>query len=150
MAAITLQKEEVAMAQLSKISKNNTRIIYHPDGSVKLVALHHTVIYESSPAREDGSRVIAISNGGYNTVTTQTRLNQIFNVEKLPIHYIRAGGVARVRYLTCEGYVLSAQGATWKESELTGNSIMLDILTIGSGDWLKIAKKCRDSFVVLN
>lgn len=138
------------MAQLSKISKNNTRIVYHPDDSVRMVVLYNTVIYESSPVREDGSRTILISNGGHNTVTTQTRLNQIFNVEKLPIHYIRAGGVAMVRYLTCEGYVLSAQGVSWKESELTRNSIMLDILKIGSGDWLKIARQCQDSFVVLN
>lgn len=80
------------MPQTSKLSRNNTTIERHPDGSLKRVTLHRAVIFEMGPVREDGSRVLAISNGGWNTVTTQTRLNQCFSEAGLPLRYSRAGG----------------------------------------------------------
>lgn len=85
------------MPQTSKVSRNNTTIERHPDGSLKRVTLHGTLIFEQGPAREDGSRVLAISNGGYNTVTTQTRLNQCFSEAGLPLRCQRAGGTMAIR-----------------------------------------------------
>lgn len=85
------------MPQTSRVSRNNTTIERHPDGSLKRVTLHQTLIFEQGPAREDGSRVLAISNGGWNTVTTQTRLNQCFRESGLPLRYSRAGGAGAIR-----------------------------------------------------
>lgn len=84
------------MAQQSKVSRNNTSIVRHPDGSLKHVTLHQTVIFEQGPVRSDGSRVLAISNGGWNTATTQTRLNQCFRESGLPLRYSRSKGQASV------------------------------------------------------
>lgn len=123
------------MPQTSKISRNNTTIERHPDGSLKWVTLHQTVIFEMGPVREDGSRVLAISNGGWNTVTTQTRLSQCFRESGLPLYYSRAKGAASVH---CVGSGKSFPMPPY------GRCLMLVVNADG------MIEACRDAFVVVN
>lgn len=68
------------MPQLSKMSKNNTTTTIDGHGRIDSVTLHHTRILEI----DWGKGEITVNTGGYNTVTTQTRLNQAFNQLGLP------------------------------------------------------------------
>jgi hypothetical protein len=129
---LSFGREGLPMPQMKKISKSNTTIERHDDGSVKRAVLHNTVIYESSPIREDGSRVIAICNGGYNTVTTQTRLNQIFNEEGLPLYYSRVGGG------------VTSNGPNEFPVPPYGRTLLLILHADGT------VGECQDAFVVIN
>lgn len=77
------------MPQVSKISKNNTTTTIDGHGRIDSVTLHHTRILEI----DWGKGEITVNTGGYNTVTTQTRLNQAFNQLGLPFRASRKGGV---------------------------------------------------------
>lgn len=81
------------MAQTDRISRNNTRIESGPGG--RQVWLHKTCILEE---RADGS--IRLYTGGWNTVTTRTRINQAANEWRLGFQVGFAGGrfTARVRF----------------------------------------------------
>lgn len=80
------------MAQLSKISRNNTTVSRDSMGRVTAVTLHATRILS---VNWDAKRVVWYT-GGYNTVTTQTRMNQTFNECGLPFIAVRSGGNFRV------------------------------------------------------
>lgn len=73
------------MAQLQKISKNNTTTTLDGHGRIDSVTLHHTRILEI----DWGKGEITVNTGGHNTVTTQTRLNQAFNQLGLPFRAAR-------------------------------------------------------------
>lgn len=92
MAAVALQAEEAAMAQLSRISKNNTKIYKDEEGRINQVWLHNTCILEI----DWNKRVFRWYVGGWNTVTSQTRMNQAFNQLGIPHCASRKGGVFRV------------------------------------------------------
>ena len=86
------------MAQTSRISRNNTTIERDQQGRITRVTLYRTpvvtVLYLSC-----GKREVSINNGGYNTVTTQTRVNQTLSVLGVKARYSRAGGEGKVGYL---------------------------------------------------
>ncbi|MGL5934100.1 MAG: hypothetical protein ACRCZI_00605 [Cetobacterium sp.] len=79
------------MAQTTKISKNNTAIVKHADGS-RAVVLHSTEIVR---VYSDGA--IKLDNGGWVTVTTATRMNQVANEWGLGFAVGRKKGVMSVR-----------------------------------------------------
>lgn len=79
------------MPQLRKISKNNTTVERDSMGRVTAVTLHSTRILNINW----GERTVFVYTGGWNTVTTQTRLNQAFNESGIPIRVSRKGGVMR-------------------------------------------------------
>lgn len=101
------------MANMQRISKNNTAVAYHADGSVRSVTLHNTVIFQQTEPDADGVRIIAIDNGGYNSVTTQTRLNQIFNELGLPLNYSRSGGVGTIHQQSSGFCWTLGHGGVW-------------------------------------
>lgn len=72
------------MPRMQKISRNNTVVIDKP--GLFDVWLHGHKILSIV-----GNEVV-VDNCGYNTVMTQTRLNQAFNERRLPLHYSRRNG----------------------------------------------------------
>lgn len=80
------------MAQTRRISKNNTRIVRHPDGS-RGVFLYQTEIVTVRP---DGS--VRLRTGGWKTSTTRARMNQVANEWGLGYSVSFAGGDFTVRY----------------------------------------------------
>lgn len=132
------------MPQISKVSRNNTTIVRHEDGSLKRVTLHNTVVFEQGPARSDGSRIVAISNGGWNTVTTQTRINQCFRESRLPMYYSRTNGGSVTINTTTNG-----EGGFRKTLPMPphGRCVILERAAhYAGGGW----KQCADAFVVVN
>lgn len=91
------------MAQLSKISRNNTKVYRDSHGRIVELWLHNTCILQI----DWNERRASICTGGWPTVTTQTRLNQAFNEIGLPFRASRAGGVFTVfrRDLTQDFYL---------------------------------------------
>jgi hypothetical protein len=88
------------MAQTSKISSNNTTIERDDQGRIVRVTLYQTVVV-TILYLACGKREVSINNGGYNTVTTQTRVNQVFNELGIRARYLRAGGIGRVEFGGC-------------------------------------------------
>lgn len=133
------------MPQTRKVSRNNTTIQRHEDGSLKRVTLHQTVIFEQGQVREDGSRVLAISNGGWNTVTTQTRLNQCFRESGLPLYYSRAKGKASVTITT----VTNGEGGFRETVDMPpfGRALILERSPRYQGGGWRVS---TDAFVVVN
>ena len=80
------------MAQLSKISKNNTKVYRDFDGRIVEVWLHNTCILQI----DWNKHIMSVCTGGWPTVATQTRLNQAFNEIGLPFYARRAGGVITI------------------------------------------------------
>lgn len=67
------------MAQTHRISKNNTKI-QNLDGKT-IVTLHQTQIVILNHA----ARTATLNSGGFQTVTTRTRMTQVFNEMRLGI-----------------------------------------------------------------
>lgn len=65
------------MGQTSRISTNNTKVTHNAEGWS--VQLHNTVI-----VRREGN-TIHIDTGGWNTVTTRGRINQVSN--EMGLHF---------------------------------------------------------------
>lgn len=124
-------------ANPNKVSKNNTTIVRHEDGSLKRVTLHKTVVFEQGPLQADGTRIICLSNGGWNTVTTQTRINQCFSESKLPLRYTRKAG-GSVRW-----YWVSGLGESFPMPPY-GRCLLLVYHSDGT------VAEANDSFVVVN
>ena len=61
------------MSQTNRISKNNTKIVRNDDGSTS-VFLHGTEIVKIWNSGE-----ITLNSGGWMTVTTKARMNQVSN-----------------------------------------------------------------------
>ena len=59
------------MGQTNRSSRNNTRITVDPDGT-RTVRLHRTDIVKVSPNGD-----IVLNSGGWQTVTTKARINQV-------------------------------------------------------------------------
>jgi hypothetical protein len=65
------------MGQMNRISKNNTKVSHNADGSIA-VRLHNTNVVTI----ENGT--ITLDSGGWKTVTTKARMNQVANELNLP------------------------------------------------------------------
>lgn len=74
------------MAQTQRISRNNTAIYTQDDGT-RQVFLHNTCIVQVKP---DGT--VKLDTGGWLTVTTMTRMNQVSNEWRLGYSVGRAKG----------------------------------------------------------
>lgn len=79
------------MPQMSRISRNNTRIVIDSDGT-REVHLHRTCIVRVEP---DGT--IVLYTGGWLTATTVARMNQAANEWGLDYSAGRRGGEFSVR-----------------------------------------------------
>lgn len=64
------------MSQTQRISKNNTTVIR--DGNSTVVTLHSTKIVTTMYDPRRGNCIV-LDTGGWNTVTTRTRMNQVSN-----------------------------------------------------------------------
>ena len=84
------KKEGHTMSQTQTISRNNTTVSTH--GGKTEVTLHSTVIV----SYDDVS--ITLNNGGWNTATTVTRMNQVSNEKGLCFWVSRRGGVMVAEY----------------------------------------------------
>ena len=80
------------MAQLLKISKNNTTIGKDAKGRPSTVWLHSTRILDV----DWDKRVLTVCTGGWSTATTRNRLNQAFYEWGLPFLAGLKGGTIRV------------------------------------------------------
>ena len=68
------------MSQTQKISRNNTCVSNHADGS-KSVTLHSTEVAHWNPI----TRQLRLCTGGWYTVTTRTRMSQAMNEWGIPV-----------------------------------------------------------------
>lgn len=90
------------MAQQNRISRNNTRIVDHPDGS-RGVVLHRTEVVRWYPhATRPGGRIV-LNTGGWRTVTTRTRMMQAAREWDLPYSVSFAAGQFRVGVRGADG-----------------------------------------------
>ena len=102
------------MTQTRKISKLNTVVFRHPDGTPREVIFHETSVFRATLPDADGWRLITLAHGGWITSTTQARINQALGEIGLPFRVSRAGGVMR---LYCGGTSEvrgTALGGVWR------------------------------------
>lgn len=79
------------MAQLRKVSRNNTRIVKDVNGIT--VTLHSTIVFEKNGPK------IWLNTGGFNTNTTRDRINQCANEYCDGAFSVsRAGGVLSIHF----------------------------------------------------
>lgn len=78
------------MAQLNKVSRNNTTI--NKDGEKVVVTLHQT------PVVTFDSKTIVLNNGGWVTTTTCTRMTQVSREYELGYSVGRKKGVMTASY----------------------------------------------------
>lgn len=60
------------MSQTQRISRNNTTIAHHPDGT-RVVTLHRTPVVTVT------DDTVVLNTGGWFTATTRTRITQVCN-----------------------------------------------------------------------
>lgn len=94
------------MPQLQRISKNNTKV-YEQEWGYE-VWLHKTCIVTVR------GTMITLNTGGWRTVTTATRMNQVANERRLGYHVSFRQGGFYVSYLNVDG--------VWIKEDVTGDS----------------------------
>jgi hypothetical protein len=89
------------MAQLQKVSKNNTVVVDNKNG--KQVVLHQTIVVKFDDKK------IQLNNGGWVTTTTAVRMNQASNEYGLGYYVSRKGGEM---FASFKGETIKFEGPT--------------------------------------